>query len=250
MSHLLVIGGTKGLGRDFLASALSAHKRITVIARSVPTANSATPHVRYIAADVAVPTSLLAGLEQAIADGGPVHHVVFFQQYRGQTTPWDSKLACILTATRRALDFLQGHFAATGDKAVVFLTSTASRFAADEQDEGYHAAKTGLLGLCRYYAFKLGPLGVRVNCVSPGTVLKEESKRHFLDNPERHEFFRQAIPLRRMGTAAEVSCVIGFLLSPAASFMTGQELVVDGGTSLHSQESMIRSLFNAGHRRA
>lgn len=249
MSHLVIIGGTRGLGKAFLEAGQAEYAGISVLARSTPKElRASSRNVRFIAADATNAASLKSGLDQAVAHGGPVRHLVLFQQYRGKTSPWDGKLACTLTATRAVLEQCCAHFEPGGDKAVVLLTSIASRLVADEQDEGYHAAKTGLLGLARYYACKLGPLGVRVNCVSPGTVLKEASQHHFLGNPELHDWFRQVIPLRRMGTANEVAAVIRFLLSEAASFITGQELIVDGGAGLLSQESLARTLFH--HRPA
>lgn len=244
MKHLLIIGGTKGLGKAFCAAMSSTSCRISVIARSLPTSTVSSENLHYIAADVTVAGSLKAGLEQVVKQGGKIHQVAFFQQDRSKDNSWDRKLSCTLTATHTALEILQNHFAPEGDKAVVLLTSIASRFVADEQDVGYHAAKTGLLGLGRYYAFKLGALGVRVNCVTPGTVLKEEAREFYLKNPELRDLLQQTIPLRRMGTAEEVTAAIKFLLSPEASFITGQELVVDGGAGLQSQESLARSLVN------
>jgi NAD(P)-dependent dehydrogenase (short-subunit alcohol dehydrogenase family) len=240
MSHLIVIGGTKGLGRAFVESLRGEYNSITVLARSIPeTANR--KGTRFIAADVADRDSLLCGLEQAFAQGGAITGMALFQQFRGSSSPWEGKIATSLTASKLALDFFAQHAAPTGDKAVVLLTSNASRLACEEQDEGYHAAKTGLLGLCRFYASHLGAQSIRVNCVSPGTVLKEESKQHFLRDTELHELFQEIIPLRRMGTAEEVASVIKFLLSEQASFVTGQELVVDGGASVRSQESLGRA---------
>ena len=244
MSHLVIIGGTKGLGKAFLEAIREEYAQVTVFARTVPPGPEATGNVHLIPADITKPTSLNVAMEQAVARSGKITHLVFFQQYRGSEKRWENKLECTLTATRDTLELCSKLFADEGDKAVILLTSIASRMVADEQDEGYHAAKTGLLGLARYYACKFGPLGVRINCVSPGTVLKTASKHHFLENPELHDWLKQIIPLRRMGTENEVASVIRFLLSEAASFITGQELIVDGGAGLRSQESLARTLFS------
>ena len=244
MSHIIIIGGTKGLGRAFLETIRHDYAHVSVLARTVSAESHAAGNVHFIRADVTQSPSLKSAIDRAVRDGGKLKSIVFFQQYRGTEKRWEGKLASTLTATRDTLDLCSEHFAENGDKSVVLLTSIASQMVADEQDEGYHAAKTGLLGLARYYACKFGPLGVRINCVSPGTVLKAASKHHFLDNPELHDWFKQIIPLRRMGTEKEVGSVIRFLLSEAASFITGQELVVDGGAGLRSQESLARTLFS------
>ena len=243
MSHIIIIGGTKGLGKAFLETIRQDYIHISVLARTVPAESKASDSVHFIQADVTNPTSLKSAVGQAVRDGGKIKSLVFFQQHRGTEKRWEGKLASTLTATRDTFELCNGHFADEGDKSVVLLTSIASQMVADEQDEGYHAAKTGLLGLARYYACKFGPMGVRINCVSPGTVLKAASKHHFLENPELHDWFKQIVPLHRMGTENEVSSVIRFLLSEAASFITGQELIVDGGAGLRSQESLARMLF-------
>jgi NAD(P)-dependent dehydrogenase (short-subunit alcohol dehydrogenase family) len=243
MSHIIIIGGTKGLGKAFLETIRQDYANVSVFARTTPTESREFANVHFIQADVTNPILLKAGIEEAVRKGGKIKGIVFFQQYRGKEQRWEGKLASTLTATRDTLDLCAEHFVGEGDKSIVLLTSIASQMVADEQDEGYHAAKTGLLGLARYYACKFGPIGVRINCVSPGTVLKEASKHHFIENPELHDWFKQIIPLRRMGTENEVASVIRFLLSEAASFVTGQELIVDGGAGLRSQESLARILF-------
>jgi NAD(P)-dependent dehydrogenase (short-subunit alcohol dehydrogenase family) len=242
MKHLLVVGGTKGLGRALVEAAKDDCDHLTVLARTVPE-RSDNARISYISVDITERALLDAAFSKAVSTGGPVSAMALFQQYRGQTEPWDKKLAITLTATKHAFELFAKHCPATGDKAVVLLTSNASRFACEEQDDAYHAAKTGLLGLCRYYACALGPQGIRVNCVSPGTVLKDESKQFYLGNPELMGVFKKVIPLNRMGTASEVASAVKYLLSEQASFITGQELVVDGGASLRSQESLARALL-------
>jgi len=104
----------------------------------------------------------------------------------------------------------------------------------------YHVAKAALSQMVRYYAVALGPLGIRVNCVSPGTIMKEEAQSFYAAHPELWELYGRIIPLGRMGSAGEVARAIAFLCSPEAGYITGQELVVDGGLSVQWQESVAR----------
>lgn len=236
--HTVIVGGTKGLGLAFARLASYGGENVTVLARSAPS----TTNERFIAVDVSSREQLRAALYRAAQEGGPFTGLAMFQQYRGRDNAWSGKLACTLDATDCALALASELFAPDGDKSIVLLASNASRFACDEQDAAYHAAKTGLVGLCRHYAVQLGAHGIRVNCVAPGTVLKDETKKYILDDEVLHARFRALIPLRRMGTAAEVAKVIRFLLSADASFITGQEIVVDGGAGLRAPESLVRSL--------
>lgn len=92
----------------------------------------------------------------------------------------------------------------------------------------YCASKAGLLGLTRSMAAQLGPSGIRVNSVCPGFVVTPMLQQA-LDIDEIRTGFEQAAPLGRMAQPEEVATVIAFLLSSDASFVTGTEVVVDGG---------------------
>jgi NAD(P)-dependent dehydrogenase (short-subunit alcohol dehydrogenase family) len=94
----------------------------------------------------------------------------------------------------------------------------------------YAAAKAGLLALVRTAAVELGPAGVRVNAVAPGTVRTAKTERGgvSIDSPEE----QSAVPLRRRGTPDDVAGATLFLLSDFAGFVTGHTLVVDGGSSV------------------
>ena len=90
----------------------------------------------------------------------------------------------------------------------------------------YSAAKAGVRGLTMAQAKELGPSGITVNCVEPGVIRTEMNAGL---SPEVIRELCEETPLGRMGEAEEIAAAIAFLASPAASFITGQCLGVDGG---------------------
>jgi NAD(P)-dependent dehydrogenase (short-subunit alcohol dehydrogenase family) len=170
-----------------------------------------------------------------------IDYLIFLQRSREHENKWEHEFPISLTLTKDIVETMAPRFNGP-DRAVVITSSVAARLVHNGMGEaglGYHMAKAALEQMARYWAVMLGPQGIRVNCVAPGTVFK--------GGPEwpNKDFYRRVTPLRRLGDAKEVASVIGFLCSSAASFVTGQTITVDGGVSLQWQESLGRDLSSS-----
>jgi NAD(P)-dependent dehydrogenase (short-subunit alcohol dehydrogenase family) len=93
----------------------------------------------------------------------------------------------------------------------------------------YNASKGAINQLTRVMALSLADQGVRVNAVAPGTIATELAKAAVLTSAEAQARIMSRTPMKRLGEPGEIADVVAFLLSDAASYMTGEIVVVDGG---------------------
>ena len=118
---------------------------------------------------------------------------------------------------------------ARAGRGSVVLTSSLSGLRGNSNIGVYSLSKAALAQLARDMAVKWGPQGVRVNAISPGLIATGWETK-ILANPQASERRMRMTPLRRVGQPEEVASAAVFLASQAASFITGHNLVVDGGT--------------------
>jgi NAD(P)-dependent dehydrogenase (short-subunit alcohol dehydrogenase family) len=95
----------------------------------------------------------------------------------------------------------------------------------------YNISKAADFQLARNLAAEFGPAGVRVNCIAPGLV-RTDFARALWENPETLKAVTRGTPMRRIGEPHEIAGAAVFLASPASTFMTGQTIVVDGGSTI------------------
>lgn len=241
-NHTIIVGGSRGIGRALAKRLASPQHAVSIIGRRPPPDGSAPiPEASTWNLDLLDRPRLESALKEMLEKSGKVHNLVLCQRYRDKGDNWQGEIETGLNLTKEILERLAGEFA-PGGGSVVILSSLVGRLVADGQPLGYHVVKAALVQVARYYAVAWGGKGVRVNVVTPGLVLKEEAKDYYRKNPAMTEMFAKITPLGRMVDADEVAGVIDFLCGPAASMITGQELVVDGGLSLSFPESLARKM--------
>lgn len=245
MVHSLVIGGTKGLGRVVARKLAARGDKVSILGRnSSPSSDLESGDIQSFTADISNKEVLLPTLQNILDSQGKINYCVFLQRYRGQSDDWEGEFNTTLTATRNIVDFLIPHFEEQGDKGIVMVSSIFAKYVGKGQSASYHVMKAGLDQLMRYYAVNLGQKNIRSNGITPFTFLKEESKSFYLQNEPLINLYEGIIPLKRMGTTEDSADAIEFLCSPRASFLTGQNIIVDGGLSLVWPETLARSLQN------
>jgi len=241
LPHVVIIGGTSPAGSACAQVFESLGWLVSIV--SSPLINSSKAptellgHYHYDLEDF---NGLPALFERISSERGNISSLVFFQRYRGEEDAWSGECAVSLRATQILIDKFRDHASCGRHGSIVIASSPADSKVALEQPVSYHATKAALSQMIRYYAVALGPLGIRVNGVEASVVLKPRAKDFYDRNPQLVRLYERVTPLGRMGTPGDIADAVEFLCSAAASFITGQVLVVDGGISLHEAASLAR----------
>lgn len=232
---VLITGGTKGLGRATAEAFLSRNAAVTVCARSAPeepvSANGSEAH--FIACDVRNAEAVTALVDAAVAVMGALDIVINNAGGAPPAAAADSKasfnekvIGLNLTGPMNICVAAHPHLVTTAGDASIVNISSVSGMRANPLGVAYGAAKAGLINMAETLALEWGP-DVRVNTVTAGP-LDTPAARDFLGDAEMDRM-AGALSMNRLGSAADVVAAILYLCSPMASWVTGTNLVVDGG---------------------
>lgn len=139
---------------------------------------------------------------------------------------WTRALAVMLTAHQRTIRAALPYLRQSEAARIVNIASTEA-LGATSRDSPYSAAKAGVTGLTRALAVELGPEGITVNCICPGPILTGMTQA--IPEADKETFARRRTALRRYGRPEEVAHMTLSLCLPAASYITGVTIPVDGG---------------------
>jgi NAD(P)-dependent dehydrogenase (short-subunit alcohol dehydrogenase family) len=145
---------------------------------------------------------------------------------------WDQVVAINLRSIYLTTRFALPSMTERGVGSIVNIASVHARITST-QNTPYVATKGAVVSLTRAMALECAPHHVRVNCVLPGAILTPMLMDNWGDVPPEQLPLVPRIPLGRVGQPDEIAQVVQFLASDAASYMTGSDVVVDGGLSAH-----------------
>ncbi len=246
----IVAGGTSGIGRALADVIAASGGRVVVTSRGGERTRRAAEELAQahgvealgVAADVTSPRDARDLVRETLQWAGDVHGLANASGYaydakilntpldrlamedaaRSFEDVWRVDLLGSVNLTRAILPTL----IARGGGSLVYTANTPALVGF--KGSPYTSAKAALLGFMRDVANVHGPQGVRANAVAPGNILTPATWDEL--TPEERDAAALEAPLRRWGTPVEAAGAMAFLLSGMSSFITGQTLVVDGGT--------------------
>jgi 3-oxoacyl-[acyl-carrier protein] reductase len=237
----LVTGASRGIGRAIAVAFASDGAFVTLVGRDVAALEETAALAReanpasdplVVAADVTDPQAVENAVSQTIATFGRIDAAVANAGHfkpglvvRLKPADVEEMLAVNLKSAFYLTTAVTRPMMKQRSGSIVYISSIVGLMGSEGQ-AGYAAAKAGLLGLAKTTAKELASRNVRVNVVAPGFI---ETAMTDAMSTEAREHFLSMIPMGRVGTTDEISGVVTFLCSDAASYMTGQTVTVDGG---------------------
>jgi NAD(P)-dependent dehydrogenase (short-subunit alcohol dehydrogenase family) len=249
--HIIISGGVGAIGLEIVKK-LTAHGAKMTVNDVIPPAEAESrlrdyginlDKVLYVQADLTQPQAVISFVQRARSKFGAIHtalcHVGMVLSgaiLEIKPDDWDQVMAINVKtafllgqATAKAMleDQIQGQ--------LIFTTSWVAQVPWPEIGP-YNTSKAAMNQLMRSFARELADRKIRANCIAPGIVGAGMAKRQWDTDPIYQARARKAIPLGFLQSVESVADAFLFLCSPAASYMTGSVLLVDGGCSLYPMD--------------
>ena len=243
--NAIILGGTRGIGRAIADTLAKEGANVAVCARNADQVAAAVAELKALGVNatgapvdvtdgdalkawIAEAASALGGLDILISNAGAMAQ-------GNDVAAWESNFKLDVLAAVNAFDAAQPHLAkaaaASGDAAFVIISSISAAQA--DRADSYGPVKAALIHMAKGLARQYAKIGLRVNVVSPGMVFFEGGVWHTVKT-NAPDFFAQANarnPTGRCATPQEIANAAVFLASPASSYTTGANLIVDGAVS-------------------
>ena len=237
----VVTGSSRGIGKSIVTQMARAGAKVVVSSRRGETCEAVRDELRAEGLD-AMACAAHAGrkedlerlVEQTLTTYGRIDICVSnvgVNPKMGKLSEigedvWDKIFDTNLKGTWHLANLALPHIARAGGGSFVIISSVAA-FRVAPAHPAYNVSKLALLGLTQNLAYEWGGQKIRVNAIAPGLIKTELVDAVMNESVEK--FFNTKLPLRRVGVPLDIGAVALFLASPAAAYITGQTITVDGG---------------------
>ncbi len=238
----VVTGAAQGIGESTVRRLSASGARVVVadikteqgqaVADSI---NAEGGQARFVRTDVSQEADIQRMIDVAIEEFGRLDILVnnaHFEVHGSATEisadDWDRSHAVLLRALFLGTKYAVPHMQAVGGGNIINIASVLGRQPTARYIT-YTTAKAAVVQLTRQTALDYGPDGIRINTITPGAIHRKPGDK---GGPERESVAARVTPLRRTGIPRDIAAAICFLVSDHASFITGADLVVDGGLTI------------------
>jgi NAD(P)-dependent dehydrogenase (short-subunit alcohol dehydrogenase family) len=242
----IVTGGTRGIGAAIVRRLVTEGARVVFCGRSEDDGRRLQADIRddggavtYCQADLRHPEEIRAVVETAADVGDGIEIIVnnaAVQSDTGVSTTPREEWERVVDINFRAYWLLAKYALEHVSEGVIVNISSNHAHQTMPDHFPYNAIKSGIVGMTKAMAVDLGP-AVRANSISPGWIEVERTRVELSATDRRH--VESIHPVDRIGTPADVAGVVSFLASEDAAFITGEDIVVDGGRSAVLQDDSL-----------
>jgi len=240
----LITGASSGIGRATAVAFAKVGAKVAIAdisetggAETVNLIHQMGGEAIFIKTDVSSAKQVRELVKKVVAVYGAIHCAVNNAGIEGARTStvayseenWDKIIDINLKGVWLCMKYQIPYLREIGGGAIVNMASIAGLRSALPGFSAYTASKHGLIGLTKAAAVEYGRVGIRVNAVCPGFIDTPMVSKDPTRQAEIENWIETSLPLGRLGTPQEVAETVIWLCSPAASFITGHALVVDGG---------------------
>ena len=247
----IVTGSSRGIGKAIAEALAEQGAKVVISSRNqgacepVAAAINArhgakenAPRATAVAASISSKEALQNLVDQTKAAFGPVDVLVC----NAASNPYYGPMAGIsddqfrkildnnVVANHWLINMVAPEMLAREDGSIIIISSVGG-LTGSATIGAYNISKAADFQLARNLASEFGPKGVRVNCIAPGLIRTDFAKALW-ENPDTLKAVTRHTPMRRIGEPHEIAGAAVFLASPASTFMTGQAIVVDGGSTI------------------
>jgi len=236
-STAIVTGGAGGIGAASVQALSAANVRVLAVDAKPPAQDLMDlPGTRWIIGDLTTQSVIDQVIEEA---GTALDYLVnaagvaWFEQDGSvldlDESIWQQVMSINLDVMRKLSVAAVPLLRRGQGRSMVHVASIAGLRAMDSPLDAYQVSKAAVISMSRALALQLARDGIRSNTVCPGAILTPMIQHLYIEEPARKTRMEQRTPLGRLGTPEDIASSIMYLLSPQASFVTGIDLVVDGG---------------------